>query len=122
MPTGPRPVPRDESGSYKGISAVDDPVRLSVPEYDPETEQKGPAHRVAIYHEETNLRVVLDDAEAGSPFQGDEPNLFIERQPDKWLIVFHPHSGDPTCGIELYSDRVEVQDAGGQVYIKEDLP
>lgn len=92
------------------------PDRYELPVYDPETGEclsDENNRKVALHHEDTSIRVILDEDPHG-PNDGFEPNLLIERHAKKWLIVVHPDGGDPVCGIEIHDDGlVEVQDCGG---------
>ena len=97
-----------------------DPNRYWVTTYDPETQLNGdPHYEVGVYVEDHALRVLLDDR-TGDDDVGDELNLLIERHADKWLIIIHPHGGDPVCSVQIRDDGLaRVEDGGGALLHEE---
>lgn len=72
--------------------------RICTPTYDPKTEKWDHSTQdfIQLDHETTNLRLLI-----GSD-NSDAPNIFIERQPDRWVFVFHPDDSDPIFAINVF--------------------
>ena len=84
------------------------PNCYTVPVYDPDQpETQETQHPIAVVHEGTGLRLVLD-ATADLPVSQDAPNLLIERHADHWLVIVQPHAGDPICTVELRPGNARV--------------
>ena len=98
------------------------PDRYHLPVYNPNTGGSQPEEHdrvVALHHEETNIRVILDEDPKG-PNDGDEPNILIERHKNLWLVIIHPHGGDPTCSVKLHDNGLsQVEDCGGALLYEE---
>lgn len=81
-------------------------------EYEPE---EGQNRVVAIRHEETGLRIVLDEN------GGTEHDVYIERVGDKWVILLHPNASDPVVGITIIKDRLTVENYEGDTLLTKEV-
>jgi len=61
---------------------------------------------VLIEYSCEHIRLIFGD-------EDDSPNLYVERRPDGFDVVVHPHDGDPALIIEHRTSGTTVKDGTG---------
>jgi len=74
----------------------------------------GPAAHIRIEKNESSVRIVMD------PY-GEDHDVLIEQQADKWLVFVHPWGQDPVCIATLTTKSALVEDNMGNKLAEESV-
>lgn len=106
----PRPVNLlEEWDRHRELNAIN----LTLATYDPEDQatnegESAPTYPVKIVRETGAIRIICGEA-PGLVYLG-APNIVIERQKDKWLLMIHTDSGDPLAVVDIADNgRAELR-------------
>ena len=77
---------------------------LFIGTYDPDTKfLQSPTVKVGIDLDTPGLRISLM-ADINARYDADVPNVYLERQDGRWLVVVNAHKNDQRCGVTLADD------------------